>query len=66
MIVRKNCLICGKDAETEVDDEKFRKWRAGEHVQNVWPEMPADQREMLMTGTHPICWKKMWRKGGEG
>jgi NOL1/NOP2/fmu family ribosome biogenesis protein len=50
------CLYCGKTSEVELDLEKVRRWQAGEHVQNVWPEMTTDEREVLITGIHGPCW----------
>jgi len=29
------------------------EWRDGELIQNVFPQLSADQREMLMTGIPP-------------
>jgi hypothetical protein len=31
----------------------------GEATQVAFPNMPADQREMLISGTHPVCWDMM-------
>ena len=31
----------------------FMEWRDGELIQNVFPQLSADQREMLMTGIPP-------------
>ncbi len=50
------CIECGLRTEVTLDADKHARWIAGEHVQNVWPEMPAPEREMLITGTHPGCW----------
>jgi hypothetical protein len=29
------------------------------HIQDIFPEWPADQRELIMTGMHPACWDKV-------
>lgn len=52
------CIVCGESSIVEIDKEKFDRWQAGENVQDVFPEISADQREMLITGTHPACWEK--------
>ncbi|MGH7792057.1 MAG: hypothetical protein ACREOB_07040 [Thermodesulfobacteriota bacterium] len=54
-----SCPVCGKSEYIGVDKEKYSKWALGEHIQDVWPEWTADQREMIITGTHPECWDKM-------
>lgn len=60
------CMFCGKTSEIIVDMEDIARYLGGEHVQNVWPNWPADQREMLVTGTHPECWDEMVEPEPEG
>ena len=50
------CCVCKLTSMVDVDSAKLARWRAGEHVQDVWPEMSADDRELLITGIHPNCW----------
>jgi len=38
------CLFCGEGE--------------GEFVQNVFPEMSPEDRELLISGTHPACWDR--------
>jgi hypothetical protein len=38
--------------------------RQGKHIQDVFPELSADEREFLMTGSTPEEWEEMWG-GGE-
>ena len=47
-----------------LDNDKLARYKAGELVQRVWPEMSRDERELLITGTHPACWSAMFG-GGE-
>lgn len=54
------CSICGKTSIIEVDQVKLNRWLAGELIQNVFPHWTTDQREMLIAGTHPACWDKMF------
>jgi len=56
------CEWCNKAPETmELDAEKVQRWQRGELLQNVFPELPAEEREMLISGTHPKCWDNMWK-----
>lgn len=32
---------------------------AWDEVQDAFPDTPIEQRDMLILGTHPDCWKKM-------
>jgi hypothetical protein len=44
-----------------VDALGYIRWsEMGENIQDALPELDADQRELLMTGTHAHCWEKMW------
>jgi hypothetical protein len=54
------CVMCGNRSYVEVDAADFERWQAGEHVQNVWPKATPGWREVLITGTHPECWDKMF------
>lgn len=54
------CSVCGKTTLVELDEAKVERWLAGEHIQVVWPEMPKDEREMLISGTHPACWDRLF------
>jgi hypothetical protein len=60
--VIKRCCVCGKDACVTVDRTKFDRWYNGEHIQNVWPEMSPDVREMMISGTHPKCWEELFNE----
>lgn len=56
IIVGTKCPFCGKEGQMMVDAEKHHRWKAGELVQNVWPEMTPDEREQLITGICGKCW----------
>ena len=61
-VVTKRCVLCGSNGMLEnVDALGFIRWsELGENIQDALPELDADQRELLMTGTHAHCWEKMW------
>jgi len=56
------CRMCGKRGVLDdVDAESYRLWRfAGMNIVDAFPEFDADQRELLISGTHAHCWEKMW------
>lgn len=58
-VIRK-CLWCHKESRVTVDREAFSAWISGAKVQDVFPALSADEREQLMSGTHPACWDAMW------
>lgn len=59
------CPVCNKGGTVEIPIEKLsevNRWRVRRHVfiQDLLPELDADQREMLISGTHPECWKELF------
>lgn len=54
------CTVCGSTTALTLDRDKFERWQQGELIQNVWPEKTADEREMLITGIHPVCWDNIF------
>jgi len=60
IVVEKKCFHCGKMARVEVPREQYEAWRSGVLAQNAFPQLPPEDREMLISGTHPECWKAMF------
>lgn len=57
------CVQCGQSSTMNVSRDKLIRWHKGELAQNVFPELTPDERELLVTGTHPECWEKIFGKG---
>lgn len=62
-VVTRPCPVCHKYSEVEVDDTSYILWQNGMFVQDAFPEMSIDTRELLITGTHPVCWEAMFSEG---
>jgi len=62
------CMVCGERSELTLPQQlanKVNRWRFGDrdvHIQNALPELSADEREMILSGTHPVCWDEMWKE----
>jgi len=54
------CVVCGKSDTLSLDAGRFAAWKSGVFVQDAFPEMTNDERELLITGTHPACWTKLF------
>lgn len=52
------CYTCGRPSFIEVDSAKYAAWRGGMLIQQVWPEWTPEERELMMTGWHPECFKR--------
>ncbi len=65
----KPCPACSKVGRFGVEEADFYAWQKGELIQNAFPYLNGDQREMLMTGYDAQCWAKLWEDvdefGGE-
>lgn len=54
------CFHCGQENKILVETDKLEKWRNGAYIQDAFPDLSADDRELIMTGTHPECWEEMF------
>ena len=58
--VTPNCECCGKSSVVLLPRIRFERWQSGQLVQDVFPDLSADLRELLLYGTHPACWVVMY------
>ena len=49
------CPFCGVVNFITVNKDDYDAWRNGELVQNAFPYLDADEREMLISGICPDC-----------
>lgn len=57
------CVFCHNNHIVTVKKEDYWAWKNGEHVQNAFPYLSANDREMLISRICPTCWDKMF--GGD-
>jgi hypothetical protein len=55
------CSVCGESTTVLTDPNGFIRWSEGELVQNAFPELSKEDREILISGTHSECWNKLFR-----
>lgn len=48
--------------EIEVTSEQINKWRDGENIQDVMPNLTHDEREFIMTGYTKEDWIEMFSR----
>lgn len=55
------CIVCQElsyiELETVAEARALVVWRQGTPVQVAFPFLSSEDREMLITGTHPQCWE---------
>lgn len=54
------CIACGRHSEIELTDTEVAAMKSGALIQNAMPERSADERELMITGTHGECWDNMF------
>lgn len=64
------CPFCTKRTEVQVDEGRYaawqHDWKSGGplcYIQVAMPELSADDREVLISGTCPECWERVF--GGD-
>ena len=59
--VTRTCPKCRKDSVLEVSAKAYLAWQRGTLIQRAFPDMAPEQREILITGLHPACWKEIFQ-----
>ena len=59
------CPACGEVTNVEVNAAAWAAYAAGMLIQDAFPLMDADQRELLMSGTCSDCWDMMFAEYDE-
>lgn len=60
------CFKCGKQGQLEIPTQIWfagiKKSEEGALIQDAFPTLTNEQREQLLTGIHPECWKAIFAK----
>lgn len=60
------CRSCRGEFDFQVETSKLSRWANGvEKIQKVFPEMPAGDRELFISGTCDTCFDLMFLEEGE-
>jgi hypothetical protein len=54
------CRFCKAVEVIILEEEKVIRWRAGELIQNVFPDLDKETRELLISKTCTACFAKMF------
>lgn len=63
MIKKVACRSCGRAFDIRFESEDFDNWRNGTLIQDAFPYLTADERELLKTQTCGLCWERMFSFG---
>ncbi len=66
MLVTMRSAITGKIHSLEIDisPEQWKRWKAGELIQDVCPHLSVDDREFLISGSTKEEWEKFFGSKG--
>ena len=60
LVKSRPCTVCDQYEVWSLDRQAVESWQAGENIQSAFPNMSAGDREVLISGTHPACWEKLF------
>jgi len=61
MLITKTSMLSGNTSSMNIDvsQDQIDLWQGGSLIQNVMPNLSADEREFIMTGVTPEEWDSM-------
>ena len=65
VVLNNTCIHCGFTNQLTLNAVDLATWRNGELIQNAFPKLNYQQRELIQTGIHPECWDDMFPKEEE-
>ena len=58
--INTKCPMCGVEHIVMVPEDGIRKYNDGALIQDAFPMLTDDEREMLKTGIDHDCWDKLF------
>lgn len=66
VVVHNFCWHCRKPGNFVLTPEQYDDIVVkGKFIQDVFPELNADEREFMISGTHSVCWNEMFKDNEE-
>jgi hypothetical protein len=62
---RNTCIHCNEENVIIININDLTFWQSGEFIQDAFPYLTRDQRELVKTGIHPECWEKIFESSDE-
>ena len=56
------CVVCKQTSKVTVWRTEYHAWLTGTIAQKAFTNLSPDNRELLISGTHPACWTKLFGK----
>jgi hypothetical protein len=59
------CVHCKESNQFRLNFDHYQQWRSGVYVQDIFTHLSIDERELLISGTHPECWNEVFGEDDE-
>ena len=60
-IIRNICIHCRQENRIYVEPKDYLDWfNKDRYVQDIWTTLSQQDREIIISGTHPECWNEMF------
>jgi len=60
LITTPSCPYCKLSSIVSVNEDDYILWHTGAQLQDAFPYLDVDTRELLKTGYHDGCWKMVF------
>jgi len=62
VFVKISCPVteCPNKKTFMIHENDYNKWKSGGLIQNIFPHLSIDDREMLISGICQPCWKDIY------
>jgi hypothetical protein len=54
------CIVCSEISTIVVTAEQWYKWKSGTFIQDAFPHLSANERELLQSGICGKCFDKIY------
>ena len=67
MEITRRCILTWTTSIREIDitDEQLVRWHQGALIQDVAPQLSADDREFIISGITPETWERIYGRAEE-
>jgi len=56
------CIVCSNKTCIDVPAQGIFWYNQGKLIQECFPELPKEDRELLITGTHDECFNSLYKE----
>lgn len=60
VFITNSCIHCKKDNQIRISRADYNRRMRGDFAQDIWPNLPIDDRELIISGTHSECWNAIF------